>query len=283
MFQGFVWSALAARIFAQREAPYIVSVETESSAAIIPAVVRKSSGLISFLGEELFDYRNVLTIGNESALRMAWGMVAAVGLPFELTAVRGVVQPHWRGFDIARFSGAPFARSDSPHRPHPRLQQKLDTLLNRGCHLTSRQCAAARVGEMYRLKAAQDSRCLFRDPARIRMIEGMVETCAEGSELLVLERDQELVAGVLSFCDREWRRFYGTYYSVDWATFSPGVTLANRLLENTMRDGLHLDLMTGEQPYKLRLAEDVVPLFRVSASAARLAEIATGELSLKAA
>jgi CelD/BcsL family acetyltransferase involved in cellulose biosynthesis len=64
---------------------------------------------------------------------------------------------------------------------------------------------------------------------------------------------------------------------------SPGVTLVNRLLENTMRDGLHLDLMTGEQPYKIRLAQDIMPLFRISADAARLVDIANGELAVKAA
>jgi hypothetical protein len=246
-------------------------------------VVRKSSDTLAFLGEELFDYRNVLSAGDDIALRTAWGVLAALGLPFELTAVRGEIQPYWRGFDVARFSGAPVARSDTPQRPHPRLQQKLEILQHRRCHLSSQQCAAAKVREMYRLKAAQDSRCLFRDSVRIRMVEAMVETCAEGCELLALEQDQELVAGVLSFRDRDWRRFYGTYYSLGWADFSPGVTLVNRLLENTMREGLHLDLMTGEQSYKLRLARDIVPLSRVSASAARLAELANGELSLKAA
>jgi hypothetical protein len=34
--------------------------------------------------------------------------------------------------------------------------------------------------------------------------------------------------------------------------------------------------MTGEQPYKMRLATSSVPLFRVSASAERLAEIVAG-------
>jgi CelD/BcsL family acetyltransferase involved in cellulose biosynthesis len=283
MFQGFVWNSLAAQLFAQREAPYIVCVETDSSVAIIPAVIRKLSRKLAFLGEELFDYRDVLTVGDESALRMAWGMLATLGLPFELKAVRGEIQSQWRGFDVTRFSGAPFATSNTPQRTHPRLQRKLATLLNRGCELASHQCAAARVGKMYRLKADQDSQCLFRDPTRVRMIEAMVETCAEGCELLALERDTELVASALSFRDRNWRRFYGTYYSTGWGDLSPGVTLVNRLLENTMRDGLHLDLMTGEQPYKIRLAQDIMPLFRISADAARLVDIANGELAVKAA
>ena len=44
----------------------------------------------------------------------------------------------------------------------------------------------------------------------------------------------------------------------------------------SLEDGLDCDYMTGEQPYKLRLATNTVPLYRVSATAERMAEIGAG-------
>jgi hypothetical protein len=251
----------------------VISIETESSEAIIPAAVRKAPKTISLLGEELFDYREVLSIGDGQALRKAWQELAKLGLPFEAKALRGEPNEHWRGFSITDFSGAPFVRHDASRHDHPRSRFRLNEILSRGCRLQSRQCELADVGTMYRLKAAQDSRCLFLDPLRIEMVEQMVAAYPKRWGLLTLTDGEELVAAGLSFQDKEWRRFYGTYYDHRWAKFSPGIALANRLVENTMQEQMHLDLMTGEQPYKLRLAEATVPLFRVSASAVQLAEV----------
>jgi CelD/BcsL family acetyltransferase involved in cellulose biosynthesis len=43
--------------------------------------------------------------------------------------------------------------------------------------------------------------------------------------------------------------------------FSPGVTLLYRVIRHAQRRDLDFDFMTGEQPYKMRFATEVVPLY----------------------
>src|SRR5688500_5017138 len=97
MFQSYDWNWLAAKVFADREVPYVVCVENDCGAAIIPACVRSASRTLSLLGEELFDYRDYLAAGDEAPLRAAWAKLAELGLPFEMVGLRGrEVAERWR-------------------------------------------------------------------------------------------------------------------------------------------------------------------------------------------
>ena len=72
VFQNFELNLLAAARFAEREEPYVVCVESERGAAIVPAVLRRRDGTIRLLGEELFDYRTFLHTGGDEVLRARW-------------------------------------------------------------------------------------------------------------------------------------------------------------------------------------------------------------------
>src|SRR5438309_3351122 len=72
IFQSYGWNQVAARIFARREAPVIVLAESDSGMAIIPACFAKYTKKLSLLGETLFDYRDVLHVGDIDVLQTAW-------------------------------------------------------------------------------------------------------------------------------------------------------------------------------------------------------------------
>jgi len=105
LFQSYAWNEIAARLFAERERPYVVVVESDSGAAIIPACVRHGS--VSLLGEELFDYRDVIAAGDATLLDVAWQKISEIGSPFEVKAVRG--QRTWA--EMRPFAGAPYLRA----------------------------------------------------------------------------------------------------------------------------------------------------------------------------
>ena len=65
LFQCFEWNFLAAKAFHSREAPRVIAVASESGAAILPACL--SDQKLSFLGEALFDYRDMLVTGDAEA------------------------------------------------------------------------------------------------------------------------------------------------------------------------------------------------------------------------
>ena len=50
------------------------------------------------------------------------------------------------------------------------------------------------------------------------------------------------------------------------------VAVAVAVLVN-VNEGIGVDLMTGEQPYKMRMAQTIEDLFQVSASAAELEDL----------
>jgi CelD/BcsL family acetyltransferase involved in cellulose biosynthesis len=112
IFQGFGWNRLAATCFAGDEAPLVICCESNSGAAIVPAVARRD-GTLGLLGEKLFDYRDVLYAGDETALEHAWQRLARLRRPFSLVALRGE-QSRWRW---RRAQPRPFA-----HAPGVRLQ-----------------------------------------------------------------------------------------------------------------------------------------------------------------
>lgn len=280
IFQSYAWNEMAARVFAERERPYVVVAENESGAAIVPACVRE--GCVSLLGEELFDYRSALSNDGE-CLRTAWEQVMSLGLSFR---VKGVLEFPFGEKEL--FAGAPYLPATKRLERNKKLERNLRRLRESGCcvalaasletkgilrcaqddHLqTENQGLNIRssVRHMYELKGRQESGGLFTDPVRIEAVAQMAESAP--SELWALQRDGELVAGILTFLDGGVCRFYGTYYDAHWRGYSPGVSLLYAVIRNAQRRGLAFDFMTGEQPYKMRFATEVRPLYRVLAAA----------------
>jgi hypothetical protein len=306
LFQSYAWNEIAARLFAERERPYVVVAESDSGAAIIPACVRRES--VSLLGEELFDYRDVITVADEELAEAAWEKVKALALPFEVKALRG--ERPWG--DMKSFAGAPYRSCTAALEKHHKLERNLRLLAKQGCESGHRvigpsgdrlaalaealplDCAspaakaplgvtnglkrptAGSIGvlrcaqddnskllllvrRMYELKARHESGSLFRDPLRIEAVLGMAASAP--TELFTIENGGDLVAAVLTFIDGYTCRFYGTYYDARWARYSPGVCLLYRVIQQAQARGLDFDFMTGEQPYKMRFASGVVPLY----------------------
>src|SRR5581483_7179015 len=108
LFQRFSWNRLAAEMFGDRLSPYVVSIESDAGATIIPAAINLATGKVQLLGEALFDYRDVLHAGDAEVLRQAWLQVASCTNFIEVVAVDSVAAgERWRGLPLVRFANAP--------------------------------------------------------------------------------------------------------------------------------------------------------------------------------
>src|SRR5258706_7317423 len=226
------------------------------------------------LGEELFDYRTVLHHGNPTALHAAFEVLSALGRSLKIVALRegatffaGRLQP---------FPASPALRSTNKDSAvHPRLGLCLRRLLRQGC--TRNQytgSATTLIRRIYKSKAAQGDN-LFTDRLRIDFMCRLADQEANSFDVFTLEHGDEIVSGLITFRDGAWRRFYTTYFDQHWAKLSPGSALLHDVALRTANAGLHCDFMTGEQPYKLRLATSSVPLFTVQLDQAQMREIAS--------
>jgi CelD/BcsL family acetyltransferase involved in cellulose biosynthesis len=80
----------------------------------------------------------------------------------------------------------------------------------------------------------------------------------------------------VTFCHGTCRHFYTIHHDQRWERFSPGQVLIFDVTRESLAEGLDVDFMTGEYPYKNRLATAMVPLFRVAASARQIASWKNG-------
>src|SRR5579863_6417629 len=138
IFQRFAWNRLAAEIFRDRATPYVVWVESDSGAAIIPAAIHHADTRIELLGEALFDYRDVLCAGDRETLRLAWQELAACGKPLRVLSVQEEdADDRWREFPVTPFAKAPAVdRSQVDEsafrRAHSRLGRQMRRLQRLG-------------------------------------------------------------------------------------------------------------------------------------------------------
>jgi CelD/BcsL family acetyltransferase involved in cellulose biosynthesis len=275
MFQSYAWNATALRVFASREMPRLVYVESDAGAALVPSVVGRRCGKAHLAGEALFDYRNALVAGDSGVLARAWERVAEWGIPFEVKALRGNdVKDQWRGLAAKFFTNAPrlsaTANPDEFVRERNRLGRFSRRLRRAGVeyrrHLGANR---ALVRHIYERKAEQDvSINLFRDPLRREFMMAITEQTQ--CEIFTYESVGELVAALVTFRDGNVRRFYTTYFDQRWAKESPGQVLLFEATADSLRERLECDYMTGEYLYKNRFADEMVPLYEVSASVEQL-------------
>ena len=283
LFQSYRWNALAAKIFAQRQEPYVVLAESDSGAAILPAVIDHEQRHISFLGETLFDYRDYLAQGAPEVLQAAWAMLASLDLPLQIVALRRPQAPIWNELPKSSYSGAPYLLSSSitPEEfsaRHTRKGSRLRRLFRMGIefHMYTGQ-EAKLLEEIYRCKGAQTGAgALFADNLRRDFMCTIAQAEGSNCETFTFEKENKIIAALVSFRDGSYRRLYTTYYDHQWARYSPGIELIFETTRRSLQERLDLDFMTGEQDYKMRIATTVAPLYRIVASAEQLRHTALG-------
>lgn len=271
LFQSFEWNLAAARGFAKVEQPYVVAVMDDAGCAIVPCCVR-ADGSISFLGEELFDYRSTLWSGSRSCLDEAWKVVRDSGKSFEAVGVTGNAGS-LQGVELSTFAAAPkvlrsgFQRGNIDGFRHASMEASHRRLQSQGFRLTKREANHSLLEKIYALKGESRNGELFRDPRRRNVAVEMGLLAGDACETFTLETSDDLVAALVTYRDHDWRRCYCTWFHPQWAEFSPGTTLLYLAIKDALENGLDCDLMTGEQPYKMRFATSTQQLYRAKMAA----------------
>lgn len=294
IFQRFSWNRLAAGMFADRLTPHIVCVEGQSGAAIIPAAINRASDRIELLGETLFDYRDVLHAGDPEALQHAWRLLASLRRPFHVVSIaRTAARERWGEFPVSPFAMAPkvvrAVSSETRFRQaHSRLGRQIRRLQKQGVEFrTTSGHNSELIRRIYDDKRTQfgsgGSDNVFLDLLRCEFMVAAAAMEGDGCEIYTLQKQDALVAALVTFNDGDTRRFYTTYFNPEWAHYSPGQALLYEASARTLAQEFDCDYMTGEYPYKLRLANASHPLFRVEVSAEQLAGIAKQRITTTAA
>jgi CelD/BcsL family acetyltransferase involved in cellulose biosynthesis len=278
LFQRFELNVLAAERFGDREEPYIVCAESERAAAIVPAVLRRSDGTIRLLGEELFDYRGFLHSGDDEVLRAALAALGELGHPLEIVALR----EDDRSAVTEELELLPFAASpgvscrqvsaDEFAAAHTRLARNVRRMERLGFELRSYEGANPQLlRSIYAAKARQSESSLFHDPGRIEFLVSAAGLMPGVFEVFTLENGGRMGAAVVTLRDQGCRRFYTGWFAAEYDKHSPALALIYEITRQSLASGLDCDYMTGEQPYKMRLATNLISLYRVRATAEQLA------------
>jgi len=279
VFQNFDLNLLAARIFAEREAPYVICVEASHGAAIIPAALA-GDGSIRLLGEELFDYRCFLHQGGPEVLRAALHELAALGRPLRIVAIReseaGRLPPE---LSLTQFCGAPGIRhtdctAEEFAAQHLRLARNLRRLERLGFVLRRhRGDYSGLVRFIYKQKAVQDPESLFHDPLRVEFLVQAAALLPDRFEIFTLEDECSIGAVIVTLRDNSCRRFYTGWFAPELEKHSPALSLIYEITRRSLAEGMDCDYMTGEQGYKRRLATSAVQLYRVEATADAMSSV----------
>lgn len=281
VFQNFDLNLLAAQAFSGREEPFVVAAEASFGAAIVPAVQRQSHNSLHLLGEELFDYRKVLHAGDDEVLREAVSVLATLQKPLEVVALRqSDCCDTCSELHLEPFCAAPMLRSsdmtaDELSQVHTRLGRNLRRLQRLGYELKSYDGDNPQLlRAIYLGKAVQDPNSLFHDPDRIQFLVNAALLQPEIFEIFTLECGSQIGAALVTLLDGQTRRFYTGWFSPEIGKHSPALTLIYEVSRNTLEAGWDCDYMTGEQPYKLRLATTSIPLFKLKATPEQLRDYA---------
>lgn len=279
VFQDFHWNLLALTTFADREEPLVVCAQASYGAAIIPAVFRLQDSTLRFVGEELFDYRGFLHQGDVEVLMSALGLLAAIDRPLEIVALRESQRCPLMDCWLQPFSAAPGVSprdisAEAFGAGHPRLARNLRRLERHGYKLKSHGGENSRlVREIYRRKAAQLPGSLFEDPLRVEFLMNVALSHPGIFEIFTLESDSQMAAALVTLRDGNIRRFYTGWFDPALHKQSPALALICEVTRRSLEEGIDCDYMTGEQPYKLRLASRSTRLYRLYATPQQLAEL----------
>jgi CelD/BcsL family acetyltransferase involved in cellulose biosynthesis len=122
-------------------------------------------------------------------------------------------------------------------------------------------------------KASQDPASLFHDPLRVDFMVSAAQRLPHRFELFALERGADLAAALVTIREDRVRRFYTGWFDPELGKHSPCLSLMYEVTRQSLAAGLDCDYMTGEHPYKLRLANTSVPLYKLKAAPAQLAAL----------
>ncbi|PSH05125.1 MAG: hypothetical protein CXZ00_02925 [Acidobacteria bacterium] len=284
LFQSYELNRRAAEWFASREAPHVILAESDSGLTIIPAVRRERE--LGLIGETLFDYRDFLSAGDPAILEHAWRELAQAKLPLKVTALRGLqTRARWSSLLPSEFCNAPATRcceitAQQFTTAHHKSAKASRRLAREGLRLVRREANLGGIAEwLYRRKAewSGKSENLFRDQMRQEFMLNIIHNNISISEIWTYETfTHSIVAALLTFRHRSRRHFYTIHHDSRWDRFSPGQVMIFDVTRESLAEGLDVDFMTGEYPYKNRLATAMVPLFRVAANPEQLAAWGTG-------
>jgi CelD/BcsL family acetyltransferase involved in cellulose biosynthesis len=276
IFQDFDWNLLALRTFVE-EKPYFVAAELATSAAIVPAVIRESA--IRLAGGPLFDYRDALCAGDDTAFNAALEKVAELEMSWNIHGIRYAQgTPPWSAAPVQPWTAAPYvsARDISAEtfaEKHTRARRSLRRLSEQGASVRTVAGTPELIEQLYREKAKEPAghgENIFRDPRCVEFMRDVVGLPNTRCEVFLIEAAGNPIAALITFSEREVRRFYTTWMDQQWSKHSPGVALLYHATWETLAAGLDCDYMTGEQPYKTRFATGSVPLYKLECSSAEL-------------
>ena len=280
VFQRFHLNLLAADRFAESEEPFVICAESERGAAIVPAALRRRDRTVRLLGEELFDYRAFLRGGDDEVLRAALGVLTELGCPMEIVALREIDRDAVvDDMELVPFAAAPGVSCEQISAEefaaaHTRLARNLRRMERLGFELRSYDGDNPMLlRAIYRAKAEQSERSLFHDSGRIEFMVSAAGLMPDVFEIFTLENGETMGAAVVTLRDGRWRRFYTGWFAPEYEKHSPALALIYEVTRRSLAAGLDCDYMTGEQPYKMRLATNSVPLYRVRATAEELAAV----------
>jgi CelD/BcsL family acetyltransferase involved in cellulose biosynthesis len=277
IFQSYAWNLAAARHFCHREQPYVIALESDVGAVIVPAA-RTIHGA-TFLGEMLFDYRDVLARGDSSLIAEALSEVGKIARELCLPAIRegGLVGADHG--ELEPWVGAPLLRRvdimpEAFLAQHFKARKQMRRLVALGASFARyRGDSTALLRWLYARKAEQFAGAsvdIFSDPVRQRCMVDIAAATAERCDVFSIEAGSAIVAALVTFRDAGVRRFYTIWHDSRWEEFSPGVVLLLHACHESLREGLDVDFLTGEQPHKARFATSRVQLYRFRATAERL-------------
>jgi len=278
IFQDFDWNLLALETF-RDESPHFVVAESDSSVAILPVVKRNDS--LAFAGGPLFDYREAVCAGDDSAVISALDALSEVNLPLNVNGIRRGPGIELKHLAPQPWTAAPYVSSRDLSAQefadrHARGRRALRRLNETGATVSRVSAMPDLIEAIYREKGKEPSSWgenVFRDERCVTFMGEVASLPNKPCEVFQLERDGKRIAALVTLIDDETRRFYTTWMDPEWSRHSPGIALLFEATRLTLEQGFDCDYMTGEQPYKLRFATGSEPLYKVEASAQQLAAV----------
>ncbi|HLH07220.1 MAG TPA: GNAT family N-acetyltransferase [Terriglobales bacterium] len=291
IFQSFKWNWIASRVFAEREFPYVIYSEADHGQALLPLCINRRRNSLACLGDVLFDYRDVLAIGEDDATMAAWSEAARLGLPFSSGGLLASASPQWSAFQLNQFYRSPHVRvsdgsADLFACKHTRSASRLRKLQRMGVELRKyAPPTAALLRWIYEQKASQPPEAgenVFSDPCRIEFMAEITSTGPLQEEVFTLEIQQRCIAALVTLRESDCRRFYTIWFDQNWSRHSPGISLIYEVTRRSLAEGLDCDYMTGEQSYKMRFATSVEQLYWVDASVEQMKAAGRNRMELAA-
>jgi CelD/BcsL family acetyltransferase involved in cellulose biosynthesis len=280
IFQSYTWNRVVAAMLSDRAQPHVVAMENDNGAVILPLAIT-GPGRAEFLGEMLFDYRDILAVGDGSLLGSAWREVGDAGYSLAASPVRHqATVAATSGLELRPWVGAPCLRSREVTPTvflarHGKARKQRGRLLRAGGHFERYSGRSAELlREIYDAKAEQFRGAtvdIFSDLARRRCMTEIAAASGPRCEVFTIEAGTTLVAALVTYLDPGVRRLYTIWNDPAWEAYSPGIVLLLQVCDDSLREGLDVDFLTGEQPHKTRFATGRVQLYQASATADALA------------